>query len=150
MAPNVSHEVAKSGEIHSKWPQLRTKSVAAPSNDDSVHSPGKNAESETLTNGRGERESLAHLTKLGKKGGSTLLLLMVSMIVANSKEKKWETGGDGRRGGDLVSRQKRISLRWATSLTSETRWGFLPLSVPINCFYFLKLFIYPLPALDVS
>ena len=32
----------------------------------------------------------------GEVGAALLLLLMVSMIVANSKEKKWETVGDRR------------------------------------------------------
>ena len=45
-------------------------------------------------------ESLAHLTKLVgmlvERGEGAPLLLMVSMIVANSKEKKWETGGRRR------------------------------------------------------
>ena len=30
-----------------------------------------------------------------ERGEGAPLLLMVSMIVANSKEKKWETGGEG-------------------------------------------------------
>ena len=51
--------------------------------------------SETLTNGRKSGSS----NKVGWYGGGESegapLLLMVSMIVANSKEKKWETGGEG-------------------------------------------------------
>ena len=44
-----------------------------------------------------ERESGSSYEVGGERegeGGPPLLLLMVSMIVANSKEKKWETAGE--------------------------------------------------------